>query len=214
MLLPFIQTAHACYLPALPFLQASLGGSSVPVQHPLSGVPRGSTSDCCMLLSRWSSSETPGSPATPSFLESLAARWPPFGRARADVAPPAAHQPEPVLTGGVTGVKQNHAALFLTHPTPGTFALKGGNAAGLKHFYSLIFVCWLTTDDSVSLVGESSVDLEIVWVTKELWFWRAHAEPVGVCPSQSAAWSLRWMQKLLDPAGALQTCLGSTLPSH
>lgn len=104
----FFITEHAFTCLPFHFFKVSLGGSSKPIQHPLL-----LTVECLEVGQVLAAHCYPGgprsvtqdSPATPSFLESLAGWWPPFRRARADVAPPRAHQPQPGLTGGVTQVQ-------------------------------------------------------------------------------------------------------------
>lgn len=104
----FFITEHAFTCLPFHFFKVSLGGSSKPIQHPLL-----LTVECLEVGQVLAAHCFPGgprsvtqdSPATPSFLESLAGWWPPFRRARADVAPPRAHQPQPGLTGGVTQVQ-------------------------------------------------------------------------------------------------------------
>lgn len=105
---PFFTTEHAHYLPALPFLQSEFGWEFT--ANSASLTPYCECLEVGQVLAAHyfpggRHSVTQDSPATPSFLESLAGWWPPLRRARTDVAPSRAHQPQPGLTGGVTQVQ-------------------------------------------------------------------------------------------------------------
>lgn len=192
----FFITEHAFTCLPFHFFKVSLGGSSKPIQHPLL-----LTVECLEVGQVLAAHYFPGgprsvtqdSPATPSFLESLAGWWPPFRRARADVAPPRAHQPQPGLTGGVTQVQAGSSSCMMGPPAresrahlckttllflsqipeqaPGVSPLRVKNASGLG--FGFFLGCWITTDKYFFIIGGNSViDSEILWLTRKLWFWR------------------------------------------
>lgn len=116
-------------------------------------------------------SVTPRSVATPSFLESLADWWPPFRRARADVAPPRAHQPEPGQTRAVTCGKQCENALFSPHASRTRRIYSEREKCCLSGVFLSAYLWLLANNWQFFLIGWLRVLLIYkVWITMKLWF--------------------------------------------